>query len=47
MLTRREFLETVTAAAVLPLARTQTPATNEWGSPVFDLHHHMRPAADG
>jgi predicted TIM-barrel fold metal-dependent hydrolase len=44
MLTRREFLETVTAAAALPLARTQTPATNEWGSPVFDLHHHMRPA---
>jgi predicted TIM-barrel fold metal-dependent hydrolase len=45
MLTRREFLETVTAAAALPLARLQTTAASEWGSPVFDLHHHMRPAA--
>jgi predicted TIM-barrel fold metal-dependent hydrolase len=45
MLTRREFLETVTAAVALPLARVQTTAANEWGAPVFDLHHHMRPAA--
>jgi len=40
---RREFLETVTAAAVLPaIGRQQAPA-NEWGSPVFDLHFHLRP----
>ncbi len=39
---RREFLETVTAAAVLPaIGRQQAPA-NEWGSPVFDLHFHLR-----
>lgn len=45
---RREFLETVAASAVLPalLARPalagQSPA-GVWGSPVFDLHHHLRP----
>jgi predicted TIM-barrel fold metal-dependent hydrolase len=38
---RREFLETVAAAAVLPSFARQTPG--EWGSPVFDLHFHMRP----
>jgi predicted TIM-barrel fold metal-dependent hydrolase len=38
---RREFLETVAAAAVLPtLAREDT---NEWGTLVFDLHFHLRP----
>jgi predicted TIM-barrel fold metal-dependent hydrolase len=38
---RREFLETVAAAAVLPtLARADA---NEWGAPVFDLHFHLRP----
>ena len=40
--TRREFLETVSAAAVLPLAARQPPP-DEWGSPVFDLHFHLRP----
>ena len=39
---RREFLETVAAAAILP-AFTGQNATNEWGSPVFDLHFHLRP----
>jgi predicted TIM-barrel fold metal-dependent hydrolase len=39
---RREFLETVTAAAVVPALAPQEP-TNEWGSPVFDLHFHLRP----
>src|SRR6185295_4420203 len=41
---RREFLGTV-AAAALPALRGQgagTPA-NEWGTPVFDLHFHLRP----
>jgi len=39
---RREFLETVSAAAVLPaIGRQQAPA-NEWGSLVFDLHFHLR-----
>src|SRR6187200_3050612 len=43
---RREFLETV-VAAVPALGRQGTPA-NEWGSPVFDLHFHLRqqPAAN-
>lgn len=41
MVTRREFLESVTAAAALPFLRSQS--TQEWGLPVFDLHHHLRP----
>lgn len=40
---RREFLETVSAAAVLPSVLRQGGAPGEWGSPVFDLHFHMRP----
>jgi uncharacterized protein len=40
---RREFLETVAAAVVLPSFARQATAMNEWGSPVFDLHFHMRP----
>jgi uncharacterized protein len=44
---RREFLETVAAAAVVPTlaagkSQGQSPA-GAWGSPVFDLHHHLRP----
>jgi len=44
---RREFLGTLAAAAALPALRgqgqgTSTPA-NEWGTPVFDLHFHLRP----
>jgi predicted TIM-barrel fold metal-dependent hydrolase len=39
---RREFLEIVTAAAVVPTLAGQEPP-NEWGSPVFDLHFHLRP----
>jgi len=39
---RREFLETVAAAAVVPALARQDPA-NEWGAPVFDLHFHLRP----
>ena len=44
---RREFLETVAAAAVVPTLARQDPA-NEWGAPVFDLHFHLRaqPAAN-
>jgi uncharacterized protein len=42
VMNRREFLEAVAAAAVLPsLGRRQPP--QEWGSPVFDVHFHMRP----
>jgi uncharacterized protein len=48
---RREFLETVAAAAVVPalpaLPSLASPAGQSpagvWGSPVFDLHHHLRP----
>ena len=39
---RREFLETVAAAAVVPTLARQEPA-NEWGARVFDLHFHLRP----
>jgi len=50
MITRRQFIETVSAAAAVPLLGIQNPPAvpaNEWGSPVFDLHHHMRPALQG
>jgi predicted TIM-barrel fold metal-dependent hydrolase len=40
---RREFLELAAAAVVLPSFARQTANANEWGSPVFDLHFHMRP----
>ena len=40
---RRQFLEAVTAAAVLPAVAGQGVSGNEWGSPVFDLHFHLRP----
>jgi predicted TIM-barrel fold metal-dependent hydrolase len=40
---RREFLETLSAAAVLPGLNRQAAPANEWGSPVFDLHFHLRP----
>jgi predicted TIM-barrel fold metal-dependent hydrolase len=45
---RREFLETLTAAALVPPIARQAAPTNEWGSPVFDLHFHARqqPAAN-
>ena len=36
---RREFLHTVGAAAAI----SAFPSPDEWGSPVFDLHFHMRP----
>ena len=39
---RREFLETVGAAVVVPALARQAPA-NEWGTPVFDRHFHLRP----
>jgi predicted TIM-barrel fold metal-dependent hydrolase len=39
---RREFLQTVAASAVAPALGRQNAAANEWGSPVFDLHFHLR-----
>ena len=46
MINRREFLETV--AAAVPALGWQGTTANEWGSPVFDLHFHLRqqPAAN-
>ena len=41
MISRRDFLGSVSLAGALPFLNWQTPA-NEWGSPVFDLHCHMR-----
>jgi predicted TIM-barrel fold metal-dependent hydrolase len=40
---RREFLETLSLAAAVPLIGRQSLPANEWGTPVFDLHFHMRP----
>lgn len=42
---RRRFLKTIAAAAAVPAFRLQATPPGEWGSPVFDLHHHMRPVA--
>jgi predicted TIM-barrel fold metal-dependent hydrolase len=46
MMNRREFLETMATAA--PVLGWQGTAAGEWGSPVFDLHFHLRaqPAAN-
>jgi len=48
VMSRRRFLETVTVAAAIPAIGRQNAPASEWGSPVFDLHHHMRqqPAAN-
>jgi uncharacterized protein len=47
MMHRREFLRAVTIATAMPsVLRAQTASpSNEWGSPVFDLHFHFRPQA--
>jgi predicted TIM-barrel fold metal-dependent hydrolase len=42
MMNRREFLGSVAAAAVVPALGRQGTSANEWGSPVFDLHFHLR-----
>ncbi len=39
---RREFLETVAAAAAIPARALQDASPGEWGSPVFDVHFHLR-----
>src|SRR5262245_36348166 len=44
VLNRRQFLEVCAGAAILPALDVQD-ARNEWGSPVFDLHFHLRPQA--
>lgn len=38
---RRDFIKGVCAAAFAP-ALSQQAASSEWGSPVFDLHFHLR-----
>jgi predicted TIM-barrel fold metal-dependent hydrolase len=40
---RREFLGAFAAAAVVPAFARQGAPANEWESPVFDLHFHLRP----
>ena len=42
MLTRRKFLGTVAASVALPSLSARGQQPDEWGSPVFDLHHHRR-----
>src|SRR5207247_10590626 len=42
MLNRRQFLEVVGAAASWPAGGLRDSPISEWGSPVFDLHFHMR-----
>jgi predicted TIM-barrel fold metal-dependent hydrolase len=42
MLTRRRFFGVVAASVALPSMSARSQPSNEWGSPVFDLHFHMR-----
>jgi uncharacterized protein len=42
---RREFLHLASAAAAASVLPEQSAPANEWGSPVFDLHFHLRPQA--
>jgi hypothetical protein len=42
VISRREFLETVAVAGLVPAIARQD-RSDEWGSPVFDLHFHLRP----
>jgi len=39
---RREFLEAIAAAAAVPALALQDARSGEWGSPVFDVHFHLR-----
>lgn len=39
---RREFVQSIAAAVVMPAFARQGASANEWGSPVFDLHFHLR-----
>jgi predicted TIM-barrel fold metal-dependent hydrolase len=43
VINRRAFLGVLAAGAAFPALRPQNVAPNEWGTPVFDLHFHMRP----
>jgi predicted TIM-barrel fold metal-dependent hydrolase len=40
---RREFVESIAAAVIVPAGLRQEMSANEWGSPVFDVHFHLRP----
>ena len=42
MLTRRRFLGAVAASVALPSVSARSQQSTEWGSPVFDLHFHLR-----
>jgi len=44
---RREFLQSVAVIAAASRAGAQTPATNEWGSQVLDIHLHPRATVEG
>jgi uncharacterized protein len=42
---RRQFLQTAALAAAATHLKAQAPS--EWGTPVFDVHFHMRPTVQG
>ena len=44
---RREFLQSVAVIAATSRAGAQTPAANEWGSQVLDIHLHPRATVEG
>jgi len=43
-ISRRKFGQTLAAIAPVAALRAQQAATNEWGGPVVDCHHHLRRA---
>ena len=44
---RREFIYSLGVAAAATRAHAQNASVNEWGSPVLDIHLHLRNTPDG
>jgi predicted TIM-barrel fold metal-dependent hydrolase len=43
---RREFTQSAAAAVSAMSVGAQTPASNMWGGPIVDCHHHLRRSAE-
>ncbi len=42
---RRTFLQSVATTALVPPVLARQSDSGEWGTPVFDLHFHLRAQA--
>ena len=42
MISRRRFLSVAMVSTMAPAVRLRVPRSDEWGSPVFDFHAHLR-----